>query len=251
VSKERVLEEVKFAQEQGVREVVLTGINLAAWGAGNSRQPKQARLEELLEHLLRHSSIERIRLSSLGPQFIRPGFFDLYADERICDYLHISLQSGSDTVLERMIREHGTDEVRAIAERARAVRPDSAIAADVIAGFPGESEQEHRETLAFIEEIAFAKLHVFPFSPRSGTDAATMAGQLPTELRKSRAAEIRALGQRLRTEFINSQMGKSFQVLGEANGSGLSTNYIRIRTEDGCEGNICTILLSRATLAEQ
>lgn len=251
ISKERVLEEVKFAQDQGVREIVLTGINLAAWGAENSRRPEQARLQELLEHILGHSSIERIRLSSLGPQFIQSSFFDVYADERICDYLHISLQSGSDSVLERMIREHGTDEVRDIAEQARKARQSSCIAADIIAGFPAESEEEHQQTSAFIEEIGFAKLHVFPFSTRTGTKAAEMPGQLDNQLKKARAAELRKLGKQLREHFIQSQMGKEFNVLAEANGSGLSGNYIRIKTPQGSEGEITKLSLSRETLAER
>lgn len=249
--KERIIRQVKQAYEHGIKEIVLTGINLAAWGCDNSNQPEQARLHELIEAILQQTEIPRIRLSSIGPQFIQPAFFDIYADERVCDYLHISLQSGSDTVLDRMIRGHGSTEVLHIAEQARKVRPDTAMAADIIAGFPGESDQEHQETLALLKEIAFAKLHVFPYSEREGTPAATYANPVAVAVRKQRATEIRDLGRELRKQFIESQIGKQFSVLVEGNNTGLSTNYIRIRTNGLMEGEIHQIELSQDNLAER
>ncbi len=249
---ESIVKQINQALEHDIREVVLTGINLAAWGCEDSNHPQQARLHELLEAILRHTEIPRIRLSSLGPQFIQPGFFDVYQDERICDYLHLSLQSGSDSVLERMVRGHGTEEVYRIAEGARAARPDTAIAADVIAGFPGESEQEHRETMTLLEQVGFAKLHVFPYSTREGTPAATLPGQLPQEVKKARAGEIRDLARRMRKTFLDAQMGKRFQVLVEGGGdTGLSTNYIRMRVEGGGMGDIVEATLTEDSLAEQ
>ncbi len=245
---EQILRQIDMAYESGVREVVLTGINLAAWGCDDSRQPQQARLHELLEAILAYTEMPRIRLSSIGPEYIQPAFFDVYTDERICDYLHISLQSGSDSVLRRMKRGHGTEEVEQIAERARAVRPDTALAADIIAGFPGETEIEHRKTLAFVERLQFAKLHVFPFSMREGTPAAELPGQLSQESKKQRAAELRELGQKLRGQFIDSQMGKTVQVLVESNGQGLSSNYLRLKTDDLRQGMIASIIVSTETV---
>jgi threonylcarbamoyladenosine tRNA methylthiotransferase MtaB len=245
---EQVLRQIGMAYESGVREVILTGINLAAWGCDDSRQPQQARLHELLESILAHTEMPRIRLSSIGPEYIQPAFFNVYADERICDYLHISLQSGSDSVLERMQRGHGTREVEMIAERARAVRPDTAMAADIIAGFPGETETEHRETLAFVERLQFAKLHVFPFSVREGTPAAGLSDQLSQSIKKQRAAELRELGQKLRQQFIDCQMGKTVQVLVEASGQGLSGNYLRLKSGDIIQGTIAPIVVGKETL---
>jgi threonylcarbamoyladenosine tRNA methylthiotransferase MtaB len=248
---ETIVAQINQAQDHDIREVVLTGINLAAWGCEDSNRPQQARLHELLEAILRRTEMPRIRLSSLGPQFIQPGFFDPYRDERICDYLHISLQSGSDSVLNRMVRGHGTEEVRRIAEQARAARPDTAIAADMIAGFPGETVQEHRETLALLEEIGFAKLHVFPYSTREGTPAATLPGQLPQEVKRERAGEIRELARSMRKTFLDAQMGKRQQVLVESSGNnGLTTNYIRMQVENAVMGDILELTLTQGNLGE-
>ena len=246
-----IITQINQALEHDISEVVLTGINLAAWGCEDSNKPQQARLHELLEAILTRTDMPRIRLSSLGPQFIQPGFFDVYQDERICDYLHISLQSGSDGVLQRMIRGHGTEEIYRIAERARAARPDTAIAADMIAGFPGETEQEHRETMALLQAIGFAKLHVFPYSTREGTPAANLAGQLAQELKKERAGEIRELSRSMRKAFLDAQLGKRLKVLVESSGNnGLSTNYIRMHVENASMGDILELTLTEANLAE-
>lgn len=247
---EQILRQIDQAYESGVREVVLTGINLAAWGCDDSRKPEQARLHELLEMILQRTEMPRIRLSSIGPEYIQPAFFDLYADERICDYLHISLQSGSDSVLQRMARGHGTKEVEIIAAQARAVRPNTALAADIIAGFPGETDEEHRETLAFVEHLQFAKLHVFPFSVREGTPAAEMSDQLSQEIKKQRASELRELGRTLREQFIQQQIGRTVNVLVEGNGQGLSGNYLRLNTGDLIQGTSALIVIDTETLME-
>ena len=249
---ETIVAQINQALEHDIREVVLTGINLAAWGCEDSNHPAQARLHELLEAILTRTKIPRIRLSSLGPQFIQRGFFDVYQDERICDYLHLSLQSGSDGVLERMVRGHGTEEVYRIAEQARVARPNTALAADIIAGFPGESEEEHSETLSLLETIGFAKLHVFPYSTREGTPAATLQGQLPQELKKERAGEIRELARRMRKACLDAQVGKRFKVLVESSGNnGLSTNYIRMQVDNAVMGDIVELTLTESNLAEK
>lgn len=246
----RVVEAVQEALDQGYREVVLTGINLAAWGAKDTRHPAKARLHALLAEILARTAVPRIRLSSLGPQYLHSGFFELLAEPRVCDYLHLSVQSGAPGVLERMGRGHDARAVRRVAEAARRVRPDAALAADLIAGFPGETDAEHAETRALVDEVGFAKLHVFPFSPREGTPAAAMPGQVPAPLRKARAAELREDGRRLRAAFLASQQGKPARVLVEANGSGLATNYIRLATGDAPEHAIVHVPVGPDTLAE-
>lgn len=248
---EQVVEQVQEAQRHGVAEIVLTGINLAAWGSPNSKlYPQQARLHELLQALLTHTSIPRIRISSIGPQYLQEGFWEVYADPRICDYLHLSVQSGSDPVLRLMERGHGVTEVLNIAEQARKVRPATALAADFIVGFPGETDSFHRQTLALVNAVEFSKLHVFPYSVREGTAAANYAGQLPTDIRKTRAAELRALGKSLRSTFIAAQIGQTLSVLVEERGHGWSSNYIRYQTAGYAEGSIAQIRLSADTLGE-
>jgi threonylcarbamoyladenosine tRNA methylthiotransferase MtaB len=249
---QRLVDHVNEAYDQGIREVVLTGINLAAWGSPNSKaRPAEARLHELLEALLARTEMPRIRLSSLGPQYLRGGFFDVLADPRICDHLHLSVQSGSPAVLARMDRGHDAETVYRVAERARAVRPHVALAADFIAGFPGEGEAEAAETLDMVARIGFAKLHVFPFSAREGTPAAGLDGQVPGGERKRRAAALRQLGRRLRADFLAAQMGRSAAVLVETGEAGLTTNYIRVRVPGAPEGVIRTLTLGPGNLVER
>lgn len=252
ISADLIVEQVRQAEELGIREVVLTGINLAAWGCEDTTRPQQAQLHVLLEQILAATREMRVRLSSLGPQFIQPGFFDVFTDERICDYLHLSIQSGSPAVLERMIRGHGMDEVYRIVEQARAARPDTAINTDLIAGFPGEGEREFAETVAMVERIGFAKLHVFPYSSREGTEAALFAEQVPMQERKRRAAILRDLGKQTRKAFLQSQLGKSKKILVESGNSGLSGNYIRARVDEpfDCRGQFSEVKLSRENMQE-
>lgn len=235
---ESIVRQIRHAEDLGLQEIVLTGINLAAWGCEDTRRPEQARLHELLAVSLRQTEIPRIRLSSLGPQYLHPGFFDVLAEERICDYLHVSVQSGSPTVLQRMARGHGVAEVLKVAERARAVRPGVGLAADMIVGFPGETDAEFHETLDTVQTVGFSKLHVFPFSPRDGTPAAQAQDQLATEVKKPRAAELRALGDRLRRQFVEDQWGATRTVLVEQNEIGLTPNYLRVAVPGAGEGEL-------------
>ncbi|RLA09938.1 MAG: hypothetical protein DRQ54_01075 [Gammaproteobacteria bacterium] len=252
LSIEKITEEIQEAHRQDIKEIVLTGINLAAWGAPDTKhQSQQAQLHKLLQALLVNTSIPRIRLSSLGPQYLRDGFWEVYADPRICDYLHLSVQSGSDPVLKLMDRGHGTAEVINIAEQSRKVRPATALAADFIAGFPAESDAHHQQTLDLVQSVGFSKLHVFPYSAREGTAAARMPGHLPPDMRKARAARLRSLGKTLRQKFIADQIGQTVSVLVEERQLGWSSNYIRLRTDKRAEGSIAQIMLSADTLGEQ
>lgn len=248
---EQVVHRVRQAEEGGVREVVLTGVNLAAWGCEDTRRPEGARLAELIRRLLADTGMPRIRLSSLGPQYLLPPFFEVLADPRVCDHLHLSVQSGAAGVLRRMRRGHGPGEVLQAAERARAVRPDVALAADVIAGFPGETDGEHRESLGILEAVGFAKLHVFPFSLRPGTPAADLPDQLPAAVRSARARELRELGAESRAAFLRSQLGKPAEVLVERDGTGLTTNYVRLRIPGIPEGEIAPARITPEALADR
>ncbi len=248
---QRIFEHVHAATELGIKEIVLTGINLAAWGCEHSQRPEQSRLHELLFELLEQTAMPRIRLSSLGPQYLGPGFFEAFSDERICDHLHLSVQSGSAAVLKRMERGHGGDEVLSVAHAARCTRSDVALTADFIVGFPGEDETDFQDTLGLAQEVGFAKLHVFPFSAREGTAAAEMADQLPGDEKKRRSMELRRLAAGLREVFLGSQLGKSKQVLVEDGESGLTSNYIRLRTPGGSDGELRTVPVLRRSIKER
>ena len=246
-----VVRQVAEAEARGVREVVLTGVNLGAWGCATTRQAGGTRLPELLERLLRETGVPRIRLSSLGPQYLTTAFFDAWSDPRVCDHLHLSVQSGSPAVLARMERGHGVPEVLAAAEAARRTRPDAALTADLIAGLPGETAGEHAETLQLAQGVGFARLHVFPYSAREGTPAAGMPGQVPVAVRKARAGELRRLGERTRAAFVRSQIGRRARVLAETDGTGLTTNYLRLRVPGVPEGELTEVEVAPQTLADR
>jgi threonylcarbamoyladenosine tRNA methylthiotransferase MtaB len=248
---EPIVQSIREARELGVQEVVLTGINLAAWGCSDSRRAGESRLHELLFRILEQTEMPRIRLSSLGPQYLGPGFFGAFRDPRICDHLHLSIQSGSASVLRRMDRGHGVDEVYRVAEQARAARPPAALTADFIVGFPGESDAEFQETVSMVETLGLAKLHVFPFSAREGTPAASCPDPLPVETRKLRAAELRDLGRHTREAFVSAQLGTVKQVLVEHDETGLTSNYIRIRVPGGRDGELRDLELRGELIADR
>jgi threonylcarbamoyladenosine tRNA methylthiotransferase MtaB len=248
---EGILRQVKRAEEMGVQEIVLTGIQLASWGCGNSEKyPEKSRLPELLNEILQQTNIPRIRMSSLGPQFLHEDFFDVFQNPRICDHLHLSVQSGSPNILRKMNRGHLDTEIYHISERAKKVRPNVAITADIIAGFPGESEEDFLQSVKMAEQIGFAKLHVFPFSPREGTGAANFPEQISAPIKKERARMLREKADLLRKKFIADQVGKTVEVLIEENESGLSKNYIRVKVPGSKAGKIHSVTLYQKKVVE-
>jgi len=236
---DEIAAEVNALANEGYKEIVLTGIHLASYG-------RDLNGETLLDAIACASGadgISRIRLGSLEPLFItRETAKALASNPKICRQFHLSLQSGSDTVLKRMNRRYTSAEYLHAVEFLRDEMLDCAVTTDVIAGFCGETEAEHRETLAFCERAAFARMHVFPFSVRSGTKAATMPGQLPKAVKDARAKELIALGKRLTEQYLASQTGSIVEVLVESDGGGYSGNYIRVQT-DAPEGEIVRIRL--------
>jgi len=219
-------------------EVVLAGINLAAWGCERTTEPSGSRVSELIDAILTETEVRRLRLSSLGPQFLGTGFFRVFAQERVCDHLHLSVQSGSESVLARMCRGYGVGEVEWIVREARRVRPYVAVTGDFIVGFPGETEADFSETMSFAQRLGFAQLHVFPFSARDGTVAAGMADQVSASVKKDRARRLIDLGGRLRSEFVGAQEGRVVSVVVLRDGTGVSTNGLRFGAVGGCVGDV-------------
>ncbi len=207
-----VVAEVNRALEGGAQEVVITGTQLGAWGRDFERPQTPDRL---IAALLEETEVARIRFSSLQPQDITPALLALWQDPRLMPHFHLALQSGSDSVLRAMRRRYSARDFRLAAGRIRAASPDAAITTDVIAGFPGEGEGDFDETIAFCEEIGFARLHCFPYSIRSGTAAARMPGQVGPEIRKERLSRLLALGEHLSLRFRRRFAGTVRPVLWE------------------------------------
>lgn len=223
---EWVLEQVRRLSVE-YREVVLTGINLGRWGRewGQGRQ-----LVRLLRDLLEGTSVDRLRLSSVEPMDFSDELLELMAGSpRIAQHVHAPLQSGSDGVLRRMFRKyrprHYEDRVR----KARALMPEAAIGADVMVGFPGESEAEFEESRQLIESLPLTYLHVFTYSERPGTRAAAMANQVPMEVRKERNRVLRELSAAKNLEFRRRMVGRTLSVVTLEGDRALSSNYVAVK----------------------
>lgn len=208
-------------------EVVLTGINLGRWGreAGS-----QMRLAGLLRKLLTETDVQRLRLSSVEPMDFSDDLMDLMASTpRIAKHVHAPLQSGSDTVLRRMHRRYRPHHYEDRVRRARTLMPDAAIGADVMVGFPGETEAEFDETLQFVESLPFTYLHVFPYSERPSTRAAEHENQTPQEVRRNRVRVLKDLGERKNLEFRRAMVGRMLSAVSLQDGlRAMTTNYLTV-----------------------
>jgi len=211
----------------GYREIVLTGVDLTAYGADLPGAPS---LGQMVRRLLAAvPELERLRLSSLDPAEIDVALWDLLAGEkRLMPHLHLSLQAGDDLILKRMKRRHSRAKAITVAGRARALRPEVALGADLIAGFPTETEDMFRRTVDLIAECGLAFVHVFPYSARPGTPAARMP-QLPDPLVKERAARLRAAGEAALAAELSSRVGGETDVLIERPGIGRAEFYAAVR----------------------
>ena len=222
----QVIEQVQHLS-RSYREVVLSGINLGRWG----REPGQTmRLAGLVRRILDETPIERLRLSSVEPMDFSDDLLHLMADSpRIARHVHAPLQSGSDTVLRRMHRKYRPRHYADRVTKARHLMPDAAIGADVMVGFPGETDAEFAETFRFIDELPFTYLHVFTYSARPGTPAADAPDQVPMSVRKDRNRQLRELADRKNRAFRQSFLGRSLSVVTLGQGHmALSSNYLKV-----------------------
>ncbi len=219
---------------KGVPEVVLSGVDMTSWGADLPGQPT---LGDLVQRILKLvPDLKRLRLSSVDAVEIDDTLFRLFAEEeRMMPHLHLSLQHGADMILKRMKRRHTRDDAIALAARLRAARPDIAFGADLIAGFPTETEAHFADSLALVDEVGLAFLHVFPFSPRPETPAARMP-QLDKATIKARAALLRDKGQQALAAYLDSQIGTTQTVLIERDGKGRLNSFAEIQVPGGQAG---------------
>jgi len=223
---EQVMEQVR-GLARNYREVVLSGVNLGRWG----REPGSTiRLAGLVKRMLDETHIERLRLSSVEPMDFTDELLGLMAEStRIAKHVHAPLQSGSDTVLRRMHRKYRPRHYADRVQKARAWMPDAAIGADVMVGFPGETDAEFEETHQFISSLPFTYLHVFTYSARPGTPAALAPGQVPMPVRKERNRRLRELAERKNVTFRMGFVGGSLSVVTLGQGkNALSSNYLKV-----------------------
>ena len=220
---ESVLEEVHRLADAGFQEIVLTGIHIASYG----KDLKTTTLLGLLQDIHKVEGIQRIRLGSIEPTLLTEEFVQKVKQlPKVCRHYHISLQSGCDSTLKRMNRRYTTAEFREIVERSRREMPDTAITTDIMVGFPGETEEEFAETYCFVESIKFSKIHVFQYSPRTGTPAATFEDQVPAQKKEQRSQKLIHLGNQLEKEFMEQFVGRQVNVLFEEEHSGHKDFYI-------------------------
>ena len=245
---EEVLAKVRCRIDEGYREIVLTGTRVGAYRDG------QVALSGLLQRVLVQPGLQRLRVSSLQPQELSAELLRLWRDSRLCRHFHLSLQSGSRTVLERMHRRYDPEDYAAALEQVRTAAPGAAITTDVIVGFPGETEEEFADSVAFCESIGFARIHVFPYSRRPGTPAAGMAGQVPGAVVRQRVAAMEQVAERGRVAYASSWLGGTLPVLWEGEAtpgsgvySGTSDNYLRLlcRSDVPLQNVIEDVLIER------
>ncbi len=220
-----VVEQVRKLAAQGYREVVLTGVDVTSWGADLPGQPTLGQLVARILKLV--PDLPRLRLSSIDAAEIDPDLLKCFEDPRLMPYLHLSLQAGDDMILKRMKRRHSRADALKLIADVRAVRPDVAFGADLIAGFPTETDEMFENTLKLVDEAGLAFLHVFPFSPRPGTPAARMP-QLQRPVIKARAARLREAGQAALQRHLASQVGRTLSGLVEKGGIARAEDFTEI-----------------------
>ena len=239
---ESVIKEITDVAKEGIKEVVITGIHIASYGKDFNTE---YRLIDLLEEIQKVDGIQRIRLGSLEPTLITEEFVTrLKKLSKICDHFHLSLQSGCDETLKRMNRKYTTNQFRHVVELLRNAYPEVHLTTDVIVGFPGETEEEFNKTYEFLKEIKFYKMHVFKYSPRSGTVAAKMPNQIDGNIKEERSNKLIELSDENEKEYNQKYIGKEVEVLLEEREGeylkGHTTNYmvVKMKTNENLENTI-------------
>jgi threonylcarbamoyladenosine tRNA methylthiotransferase MtaB len=248
LSAENIISTIIDRIGQGYKEVVLTGTEIGRYRDNNIN------IAELTSQILDRTSVERLHLSSLQPQEISQGLLELWEDNRLSKHFHLALQSGSDTVLKRMRREYNTDNYLEAVSLIRRYVLDAAVTTDIMVGFPGESEKEFEDSYNFCRRIGFSGMHVFSYSPRPGTDAAGMTGQVDARIKKARSNRMLVMARDSGDNYRRKYLGKTMNILfenevtpGSGFYSGLSENYIRVFSQSNISisGSIKKVKLIR------
>jgi threonylcarbamoyladenosine tRNA methylthiotransferase MtaB len=223
-----LITEAQNLEKTGYKEIVITGINIGRWKENGKD------IGHLISTLIKSTKNIRFRISSIEPKNFSKEFFDLFKNPRLCNHIHMSLQSGSDGVLKRMRRDYTAAEFAKICEKLRKVSPDIGLTTDVIVGFPGETEKEFSDTCKFVQKIGFLKIHVFPFSKRENTAAYYMKNQIPEQEKKSRAKILQKIADKMGAAFKKSAIGQTHEVLVHKRKKGdyfigYTSNYVPIK----------------------
>ena len=228
-----VVEQVRRKTRAGYQEIVLTGIHL---GDYHPDENERLDLGDLIAAILQETEMPRIRVSSLEPEDFRLEWLGLWNNSRMCRHLHLPMQSGSDTILRRMARRYNSTRYATIVTEAKRLVPGIAISTDIITGFPGETDDDFEQTYQLAQQLQFAKSHVFRFSPRQGTAAARMKGQLREEVKKARSERLLALNEEHSRLFRQQFLGETVEVLVEHprhdKWEGLTDNYVRVELHE-------------------
>ncbi|MES9884773.1 MAG: tRNA (N(6)-L-threonylcarbamoyladenosine(37)-C(2))-methylthiotransferase MtaB [Sedimenticola sp.] len=232
---DEVVTEINQLHNEGIQEVVLTGVHIGGYGndCGSS-------LYQLIKTILDNTTVPRLRLGAVEPWDLPEAFWVLFNNPRFSPHLHLPLQSGADRVLRRMARRCRSDAFEALVQQARHRVPDFNITTDIIVGFPGETDEEWQQTMAFVEKIGFGHLHIFAYSPRPGTLAATMPNEISRGLIRKRSEAMHQLGELMKRQTLEHYIGREFPVLieGGEEGShhelcGYTPNFLRVRIKTG------------------
>ncbi|RDH81735.1 MAG: tRNA (N(6)-L-threonylcarbamoyladenosine(37)-C(2))-methylthiotransferase MtaB [endosymbiont of Seepiophila jonesi] len=222
-----IIDEINQLHDDGIQEVVLTGVHIG--GYGNDRDSD---LSSLIRQILAETDIPRLRIGSVEPWDLPESFWDLFTDPRLMPHLHLPLQSGSDSVLRRMARRCKTDEYALLVELARSKVEDLNITTDIIVGFPGETDKEWQQTLDYVQRIGFGHLHIFAYSPRSGTKAAQLTDPVSRDVKRIRSDALHQLGEVMKRQTLETYIGRTLPVLVEGSGEngwgGYTPNYLRV-----------------------
>lgn len=240
----QVLEEIRKKEELGFKEIILTGVNIGKY------KNKDLDLTGLVKKILKETSISRIRFGSINPDSVDDKFISLFQNERVCPHLHLSLQSGSDSILKRMNRNYKTRDYLNIVRKIRRKYSDFNFTTDVIVGFPGETREEFEETCNFVKKVGFSKVHIFKYSRREGTVADKMDKQLNVNIKKERALKLRLIDKDLEARFSEKMIGQRKEILFENKRkeyfSGFTKNYfkVRLRSRENLKNKIKTLKIS-------
>jgi threonylcarbamoyladenosine tRNA methylthiotransferase MtaB len=233
-----IIHDINQYHQQGIQEIILTGVHVGGYGSDIN-----SNLYELIKSVLSETEIPRIRLGSVEPWDLPENFFSLFSNRRLMPHLHLPLQSGSNSVLKRMARRCKTDDFKDLILRARNEIPNFNLTTDIIVGFPGETDEEWQDSIKFIEESLFSHIHIFTYSKRGGTKAASFANQVSSEIKKERSRQLHILAKSMRQFCLHEQINKSHSVLWETRNdnnawSGYTDNFIRVESKYAYDLNL-------------